>query len=389
LDSLGQDVSVQARLRLIHDRIKEAFPGITRVAIATYDEGTHVLRTFVHSTDGEPPFKHYDARLHDVPSLAELARSGRDRVIDDLTREWPTPHADIPPLGSHSRRLVDHGYRSSYTKPFYDRGRFAGFLFFDSPEPRYFTRPVVHHLAIFTALIGTMIAKDMERARELRSAVEMAKDFGHIHDAETGGHLERMAHYAEVIGRTLASKDPRDGIDDEFVEYVFLFAPLHDIGKIAVPDKILLKNDKLTEDEFLIMQRHVPQGLDLVNSLARHFEMHDNDKVNILRHIVAYHHEAFDGSGYPHHLCGTAIPLEARIVTVADVFDALTSRRPYKSAWSNDAAFRFLTDHAGSKFDPDCVAALVENAGRVTQIQRDFAKLNNGFGFHEGYSRDL
>lgn len=389
LDALGQEASVQARLRLIHDRIKECLPAITRVAIATYDEGTKVLRTFVHSTDGEPPFAHYDAHLADVPSLAELARDGRDRVIGDLATTW-ADDGEPPPAGSHNRKLVDRGYRSSYTKPFYDYGRFAGFMFFDSPEPDYFSRAAVHHLAVFTALIGTMIAKDIEKARELRSAVQMAKDFGHVHDAETGGHLERMAHYAELIGRTLASDASSDIIDDEFVEFVFLFAPLHDIGKIAIPDRILLKDGKLTDDEFLVMQTHVQQGVDLVNSLANRFEVGDNEHITILRNIVAYHHEFFDGGGYPNRLSGSAIPLEARIVTVADVFDALTSKRPYKPAWPNEEAFNFLKQKAGRKFDPDCVDALICNRQRIREIQVDFARIGeNGFGFHEGYTREL
>jgi HD-GYP domain-containing protein (c-di-GMP phosphodiesterase class II) len=389
LDGLGQEASVQARLRLIHDRIKEALPAITRVAIATYDSGTDVLRTFVHSTDGEPPFTHYDARLAEVPSLAELARAGRDRIIDDLTLAW-TGEVGPPPAGSHNRKLVDRGYRSSYTKPFYDRGRIAGFMFFDSPAPDYFSRSVVHHLSVFTALIGMMIAKDIEKARELRSAVQMAKDFGHVHDAETGGHLERMAHYAEVISRTLAAGDVAERIDDEFVEFVFLFAPLHDIGKIGIPDKILLKEGRLTKDEFTVMQTHVSQGVDLINSLAQRFDVSDNEHVTILRNIVAYHHEAFDGGGYPNHLTGRTIPLEARIITVADVFDALTSKRSYKLAWSNDRAFEFLRQNAGSKFDPACVDALIRNAPRVARIQERFAGDGNAdFGFHEAYTREL
>jgi HD-GYP domain-containing protein (c-di-GMP phosphodiesterase class II) len=199
-----------------------------------------------------------------------------------------------------------------------------------------------------------------------------------------------MAHYAELIGRSIAARDPDDDIDDEFVEFVFLFAPLHDIGKIGIPDAILLKEGPLTEDEFTVMQTHVAQGVDLVNSLAQRFEVSDNEHVAILRNIVAYHHEAFDGGGYPNRLTGTAIPLEARIVTVADVFDALTSTRPYKKPWPTDKAFAYLKDKAGGKFDPECVDALILNAPRVAQIQERFA--GNGMtdiAFHEGYTREL
>ncbi len=388
LDGLGLEVSVQARLRLIHDRIKQSLPGISRVAIATYDHATQVLRTFVHSTDGEPPFTHYDARLPEVPSLNELARVGGDRVIGNLATAWGND--GVPPAGSHNRKLVDHGYRSSYTKPFYDRGRFAGFMFFDSPQPDYFAPTTIHHLSVFTALIGTMIAKDIDKAREVRSAVQWAKDFGHVHDAETAGHLERMAHYAELIGRTLAATTSTPGIDDEFIEFVFLFAPLHDIGKIGIPDKILLKEGALTHDEFLQMQSHVKQGVELVDSLTRRFDIIGDEHIAILRNIVAYHHESFDGDGYPSRLAGTDIPLEARIVTVADVFDALTSKRPYKEAYSVDDAFGFLKEQAGRKFDPNCVDALIRNRPRIAELQRRFANSSIGdIGFHEGYGPEL
>lgn len=381
LDILGTATSVQDRLRAIHDVTKEYFPLVSRVAVASYDAGTGMLKTFVHSTDGEPPFSHYDARLEDVPSLVALVREKRDRVIDDLSAG---PTGD----GPHTRTLVESGYRSSYTKPFFNKGEFFGFMFFDSRHPGYFTPTMIHHLSICTALISEMITKEMERAEKLRSAVQVVKQCGHMRDAETGGHLERMAHYAELIARTIAARDPDDAIDDEFVEFVYLFAPLHDIGKISIPDHILLKEGRLTQSEFETMQSHVVQGVRLIDTMTESFGVAGGDHAGILRNIVRYHHEAFDGSGYPGHLAGEAIPLEARIVTVADVFDALTSTRTYKPAWPNDDAFSFLSKNAGSKFDPTCVAALAANRPRIEQIQARFAS-NGSPGFHEAYTPDL
>lgn len=381
LDILGAATSVQERLRAIHDVTKEYFPLINRVAVASYDAATGMIKTFVHSTDGEPPFTHYDARLEDVPSLAALVRERRERVIDDLRTGGGGG-------GHHTRTLLESGYRSSYTKPFFNKGEFFGFMFFDSAQPGYFTPSMIHHLSICTALISEMITKEMERAEKLRSAVQVVKECGHMRDAETGGHLERMAHYAELVARTMAARDPKNAIDDEFVEFVYLFAPLHDIGKISIPDHILLKEGRLTQSEFETMQSHVLQGVRLIDTMTESFGVAAGDHAIILRNIVRCHHEAVDGSGYPGHLSGEEIPLEARIVTVADVFDALTSPRTYKPAWPNADAFEYLAKNAGSKFDPECVSALTANRPRIEQIQARFA--NNGItGFHEAYTHDL
>jgi HD-GYP domain-containing protein (c-di-GMP phosphodiesterase class II) len=147
---------------------------------------------------------------------------------------------------------------------------------------------------------------------------------------------------------------------------------MHDVGKIAVPDSILLKPGRLTADEFEVMKTHVARGVEIVDLMCRDFGMRSMPHFGLLRNIVAYHHEAIDGSGYPHGLKGEDIPIEARIAAVADVFDALTSKRPYKEAWSNQRAFDLLKAEAGTKFDPDCVAALVSREEQVVAIQARF-----------------
>jgi HD-GYP domain-containing protein (c-di-GMP phosphodiesterase class II) len=372
--------SVRAQLESIHASLKEELPGIGRVAVAVYDERTDMLETFVHSTDGVAPFALYEAKLSTVAGLAELARDHEERIIDDLEalRRSPAPH---------TRRLLESGYRSSYTKPFYDHGELFGFVFFDSQRPRYFTDATVRHLSLYSHLVSLLIINALTPANVLRSAVDIAREMSHFRDEETGAHLDRMSRYARMIAKTLAD---REGLDDEFVEFVFLFAPLHDVGKIAVPDRVLLKPGMLSADEFEIMKTHVGKGVAIIDKMADSFGVGLAQHVDILRNIVQFHHESFDGSGYMAGLAGRRIPLEARIVSVADVFDALTTRRPYKEAWSNDDAFGLLDDLSGKKFDPDCVKALSSSRPWVERIQDRFRRARGTFeGFHEAYLEDL
>ena len=230
---------------------------------------------------------------------------------------------------------------------------------------------MVRDLDIYARLIALTVTQEITAIKTLVGSVQMAKDFAHLRDLETGVHLDRMARYARLVARRLA---PRAGLNDEFVEHVFLFAPLHDIGKIGVPDTILLKPGRLDDNERRLMQTHVLKGREMIDHIIEDFSLTGLPNVDILRNIVGAHHERMDGSGYPLGLKSHDIPMEARIIAVADVFDALTSPRPYKRSWTNEEAFAEISRMGGAgKLDPDCVACLIENVAEVEEIQRQFA----------------
>ncbi|MBE2211607.1 MAG: two-component system response regulator [Xanthomonadaceae bacterium] len=190
-----------------------------------------------------------------------------------------------------------------------------------------------------------------ERERETLSRLARAIE---MRDVGTSAYLERMSRIAGLIADGL-------GLSDEHAKLIEMAAPLHDIGKIAVPDTILLKPGKLDEAELEIMRQHPRNGADLLSDSHNPF-------IRTGATVALYHHERFDGSGYPHGLKGNEIPLEARIVAVADVFDALISPRPYKQAWGIEEALGYMYAQRGRLFCPDCVDVLMRERERLQEI---------------------
>ncbi|HET6720064.1 MAG TPA: HD domain-containing phosphohydrolase [Rhodocyclaceae bacterium] len=206
------------------------------------------------------------------------------------------------------------------------------------------------------AEVAKATASILDRERETLHRISRAAEF---RDPETGAHIQRMALYSELIAKRL-------GMSAKDQQLLLDAAPLHDVGKIATPDAILLKPGKLTPDEFEIMKGHARSGFDLLDKSA-------SPVVQAGAQIALTHHEKYDGSGYPQGLAGQDIPLLGRIVAVADVFDALTSERPYKQAWELDRAVAHLRQGAGSHFDPHCVAAFLESWSQVLDIREQLA----------------
>ena len=205
--------------------------------------------------------------------------------------------------------------------------------------------------------------------RLVKAATRMALEVSRAHDNETAGHLERMANYARLIAGEGAELW---GLSDEFIEHLFWYAPLHDIGKVATPNAILLKPGKLTEAEWDEMKLHVTKGVEIIDGVLKRFTVDALPYIEVARNIIAFHHENVDGSGYPRGVAGNQIPIEGRIAAVADVFDALTSDRPYKRKWSNEAAIDHMRKLIGTKFDGDCLEAFIRRMDEVVEIQARF-----------------
>lgn len=174
-------------------------------------------------------------------------------------------------------------------------------------------------------------------------------------DNETGTHVIRMSWYALFLAQ-------KTGADDQWVDLVFKASPMHDIGKIGIPDNVLLKPGKLDESEWAEMKKHAQYGAKIIGES-------EQPLLKMAKEIALFHHEKWDGSGYPKGLSGEDIPLSARIVAIADVYDALTSVRPYKRAWSSEEAIALLHSESGKHFDPDLVEKFIACMPQVIEVQ--------------------
>lgn len=218
-----------------------------------------------------------------------------------------------------------------------------------------------------------------QRTAELRhtrlQVIERLGRAAEYRDNETGLHISRMSHYSRVIAKHL-------GYSKVECDTILHASPMHDIGKIGIPDSILLKPARLTSEEFEVIKRHPEIG-------ARLLDGDDSSLMAMAREIALTHHEKWDGSGYPQGLRGEEIPLVGRIVAVADVFDAVTSERPYKKAWSVEDAINLIKQGSGSHFDPEVVNAFIATLTEILTFKEKYRDVNSEAPLSPNVHREL
>ncbi len=209
-----------------------------------------------------------------------------------------------------------------------------------------------HHLE---ELVHERTAQLERTRREIIQRLGRAAEYK---DDETGSHVVRMSHYSRMLAQAA-------GTHPEWAECLFHAAPMHDIGKIGIPDYILQKSSDLTPEEWEVMRRHPQIGADIIGN--------DSAEIQAMaRSVALHHHERWNGEGYPRGLAGEAIPLEARIVMIADVFDALTTERPYKKAWPIEDAVKYMRAQSGVLFDPKLLALFFERLPAILAIKQRY-----------------
>lgn len=204
-----------------------------------------------------------------------------------------------------------------------------------------------------------------ERTKKLQDTqIEIIRRLGcaaEYKDNDTGLHVIRMSWYSKFLAEQVS-------MDTEWINLVYMAAPMHDIGKIAIPDRILLKPGKLDDKEWSLMKKHVEYGVKILGTA-------DSELLSMAREITLGHHEQYDGSGYPYGIKGENIPLSARIIAIADAFDALTSKRPYKDAWPVEKAVALLNEKAGRHFDPILVPQFIKCLDKILEVKAKYQNI--------------
>lgn len=304
--------------------------------------------------ESDGSFRGLPARLEGVTvdisitSLGEIIQSGQPRIINDLPA-----YSTRRPLHDYTRIILDEGVRSSITLPLSVNGKPLGFLFFSSAQTHVYTEVHLQFLRNIRNALALSFEKDIFVDDLVYSSTLALAKMAEAKDEDTAVHLDRMKEYSVLLAKRLKHHGVyADRLSAEFIHSIEKFSPMHDIGKVGIRDDVLRKPGKLDPEEMAHMRTHASYGANVLREAEQNIARSGRTLFAMGIRIAAYHHEKWDGSGYPVGLAGEKIPLEARIVAVADVFDALTTRRPYKEPFTFEDSIDILKQGRGAHFDP-------------------------------------
>lgn len=338
-----------------------------RIGLALLDSDNNIY-AFDLKSDYKTSLKSgYSLGIQDT-SLNKVIAGKEPRVIEDYSK-----YLDENPSSEPTKLIVEEGIRSSVTLPLITNEICVGVLFFSSKKVNAYSECHVKMIKAIGNNIAMTIEKDLLVDDLILSSIVGLAKLVEAKDSETGIHVERMQNYSKIIAKTLAKKDKyKDIINSKYIDDIFKFSPLHDIGKVGIADGILLKPAKLTTEEFEVMKTHTIIGAEVLKKASNNHLRKGRHFFDMGIEIALYHHERFNGEGYPYGLKGEEIPLPARIVTGADVFDALISKRVYKNAMDVEYAFKMIADEKGKLFDPDVVDAIFESKAEIMEVYEKY-----------------
>ena len=322
----------------------------------------------------------------DSCSLVETFENIDHLKINDLAEYIKTN-----PKAKNINILIEEGMLSSLILPLVVNNEKRGFLIFASKKSNVFKQ---EHITFLNSIVG-QIALSIERGELLFENEKHAKHLEHLvdertmqilktqnstifalsslaekRDPETGDHLARMRNYSVLLAQMLKYIGNNKEITNVFLRDLYNSSILHDIGKVGIPDGILLKEGFLTKEEFEVMKTHSEIGCEALKNASK--DLGEDSFLKMSMDITLNHHEAYDGSGYPNGLKGEEIPLSARIVTIADIYDALTTRRPYKIAFSHEESIKIMKENS-EKYDPLLFKIFIDNSEEFNGIKKEFS----------------
>lgn len=363
---LNKRISVEGTLRYAYHMFKEYIP-YDRIGIALLGNEGNFYSQAVCS-DYDPKLgKGFSLSTYDT-SLNDIIITKKHRVINDYKRyliEHPNSQA--------TQLIVEEGIKSSIACPLITNEICFGILIFSSKNLGAYNNKHLEIAKMIANAVAITIEKNLLVDDLILTSITGFARLVEAKDSDTGLHLERMQNYTKTIAKKLQkNKKYKEIIDDSFIDNAYRYAPLHDIGKVGIADGILLKPAKLTQEEFEVMKRHTIIGAEVLKKASTNLLRNGKHFFDMAVEIALYHHEKYNGTGYPFGLSGDDIPVSARIVMVADVFDALTSKRVYKNALAIEDALKIIRAERGQSFDPDVVDALMEAKDEMLMIFKKY-----------------
>ncbi|MDO6515413.1 MULTISPECIES: HD domain-containing phosphohydrolase [unclassified Neptuniibacter] len=357
--NVNQATSVDSALCFVYEEYQQRLPIDALCLIRDSNDGQSLLLERVHS-DKNLQLKensHYSKQVCELCSLFDLS----EPLLWQEDQDWDEQHSEL------AKYLHNAGINSALFFPFNNQS--GSILVFASTVPSAFNEK---HLRLLKNA-GGQLQHAFEKTELVESlvisAVSGLSKLAESRDPETGDHLARMSQYSMILAEELSHDSPYEYlIDNRYIRDILRFSPMHDIGKVGIADSILLKPGRLTSEERHDMEFHPAIGGEVLKRCEEQLNASGHSMFATGIEIAEGHHEKWDGSGYPHGWKEKEIPLSARIVAVADVFDALTSKRPYKEAWPVEKALKLFDEESGKHFDPEIIKAFHRALPKILEI---------------------
>lgn len=363
-DRIYQATSLDEIIQFVYEEFNGLLP-IDWVAMLRMDVSAQQMIVGHIYSDEEHVLHEGDIVPLSHPVIQEVFNKGKVISFDHLEQDLKKYSGDDEFFINLARMKM----KSMIVFPLSISGDERALLIFSTHEENAYRTSHRELLTNITSQVSHAFDRSIGMESLVVSAVEGLAKLAESRDPETGDHLERMSLYSYIVANELYDEGIYQGeYKSSYPRHVFHFAPMHDIGKVGIEDGILLKPGKLSDEEWVEMRRHPVIGADVLRRCESQVNKAGYSMFKIGIEIAEGHHEKYDGTGYPYQRKGREIPLSARIVALADVFDALTSRRPYKEAWPVDKALELIDEESGKHFDPDVVKAFKKALPKIMEV---------------------